>query len=156
LKSPEWTVDDLVSGTDAGNYYIDQSIEEDAAEYEKIVATEWFKVTRGRSDPDLLATVFLTIAAGMPPTRSLLMREARLLIEAIRAKGFDSAAVTRFIQTCAPVDNQVSLLHMWNEDLLPEAEEHLPDPGQTDFKMVHALNYLRENCNASWSRRGNR
>lgn len=154
LKSKKWTAEDVIAGAGAGTYFVDDSLDEDLAHYEQIVATEWTRATAGRSDPDTLATVFLRIAAGLPPKPSLLLREAKALIGAVRANGFDSAAVVRFIETCAPLGKQEGLLHMWQGDLLPEAEGQLADPAGDDTKMVRALKYLRECCIASWKSAG--
>ena len=154
LKSKKWTAEDVITGAGAGTYFVDESLDEDIAHYEQIVATEWINATAGRNDPDTLATVFLRIAAGMPPRPSLLLREARALIGAVRARGFDSAAVVHFITTCAPLGKQEGLLHMWQGDLLPEAEVQLADPDGDDTKMVRALKYLRECCIANWKSAG--
>ena len=154
LKSKKWTAEDVITGAGAGTYFVDESIDEDLAHYEQIVATEWTKATGGRSDPDTLATVFLRIAAGMPPRPSLLLREAKTLIGAVRARGFDSTAVVDFIKTCAPLGKQEGLLHMWQGDLLPEAEVQLADAAGDDTKMVRALKYLRECCIANWKSAG--
>lgn len=154
LKSKKWTAEDVIAGAGAGTYFVDDSLDEDLAHYEQIVATEWTKATGGRNDPDTLATVFLRLAAGMPPKPSLLLREAKALIGAVRANGFDSAAVVRFIETCAPLGKQEGLLHMWQGDLLPEAEGQLADPAGDDTKMVRALKYLRECCIANWKSAG--
>lgn len=150
LKSKQWTAEELIAGSGAGTYFIDESVDEDLAHYEEIVAAEWTRVTGGRSDPDTLATVFLSLAAGLPPRRSLLLREAKALIGAVRAKGFDSAAVVRFIETCAPLGKQEGLLQMWQDDLLAEAELRLADPAGDDSGMVRALKYLKECCITSW------
>jgi hypothetical protein len=150
LKSKQWTAEELIAGAGAGTYFIDESVDEDLAHYEEIVAAEWTRVTGGRSDPDTLATVFLSLAAGLPPRRSLLLREAKALIGAVRAKGFDSAAVVRFIETCAPLGKQEGLLQMWQDDLLAEAELRLADPAGDDSGMVRALKYLKECCITSW------
>lgn len=154
LKSKKWTAEDVIAGAGAGTYFVDDSLDEDLAHYEQIVATEWTKATGGRNDPDTLATVFLRLAAGMPPKPSLLLREAKALIGAVRANGFDSAAVVHFIETCAPLGKQEGLLHMWQGDLLPEAEGQLADPAGDDTKMVRALKYLRECCIANWKSAG--
>jgi hypothetical protein len=154
LKSKKWTAEDVIAGAGAGTYFVDDSLDEDLAHYEQIVATEWTKATGGRNDPDTLATVFLRLAAGMPPKPSLLLREAKALIGAVRANGFDSAAVVRFIETCAPLGKQEGLLHMWQGDLLPEAEGQLADLAGDDTKMVRALKYLRECCIANWKSAG--
>jgi hypothetical protein len=149
LQSPECSAQKIIAGQ-IGPFFIDENIEKDLAEYERSVAAEWFKVMRGKSDPDSLATVFLTIAARMPPKRALLKREAKELIAAIRENGFDSESVVRFIETDAPIDTRDELLHMWQEELLPEARDELVDPMQDDTQMERALNYLRERCIAKW------
>ncbi len=154
LKSKKWTVEEVITGAGAGNFFVDDSLDEDLAHYEQIVAAEWTQATGGRSDPDTLATVFLRLAAGLPPRPSLLLREARALIGAVRAQGLDSAAVVSFIETCAPLGKQEGLLQMWQGDLMPEAEVQLADPEGDDTKMVRALKYLRECCIANWKSAG--
>ena len=150
LKSPEYSANDFISGNEVGVFYVEEGVEEDMAEFERAVAPEWHKVTQGRSDPDLLATIFLSIATGMPPKRSLLLREAKLLIKTFRQQGFNSTAVDDFIQIYAPHDKRDDLLEMWSNDLLPESQVALSDPSGDDTRLVRALAYLRENCIANW------
>jgi hypothetical protein len=156
LKGKRWSAEDVISGEGQGTFFVDMSIDDDVAEYERITTTEWSKVTRGRTDPDFLATVFLSMAAGMPPKRSLLLREAKALIAAVRENGFDSVSVIKFIETYAPPDKQEGLLHMWKDDLLPDAEMQLLDPLRDDTTMVRALRYLKEYGIANWKSDGRR
>ena len=146
--------EDFITGEAAGYFHVEEGADEDIAEYEKGVAAEWYRVTQGRNDPELLATVFLTIAAGMPPKRSLLLREGKALIETVRRDGFKTTAVEQFILSSAPHEKREGMLEMWKQDLLPEAEVALSDPLRDDTSMVRSLAYLRENCIANWKSSG--
>lgn len=147
------TADKLLYGESGEGYFFRESLDEDNGEYDRLVAKEWHRVTKGDSDdPAVLATVFLFLATGLPPKASMLQREGKDLIRNFRTSGFDSAAVTRFINEHAPHALQEELLKFWLEELESEAEGQLADkdPNFPDSHMDRGLEYLRKTCAASW------
>lgn len=150
------SADKLLYGDVGQPYFVSESLDEDVREYDRLVAREWDRVTRGESDdPAVLATVFLFLATGLPPKASMLLREAKELIGIFRSAGFDSPAVTDFIDRHAPEAIRDDLRKSWEDDLRGEAQEQLADsdPNWPDSHMERALDYLRKTCCAAWKER---
>jgi len=140
------------SGGSGGMYFVSESLDEDVREYDRLVAREWDRVTRGEADdPAVVATVFLFVAAGFPPKPSLLLREAKEIIRVFRTCDFDSRAVIKFVDDHAPEAMREDLLKFWKDELKSEAEEQLSDrdPNWPDTHMARALEYLRKTCRAT-------
>lgn len=153
LKSGENKPADFLFGDSAGLFFVRESLDEDVGEFDQMVAREWVRITRGKTDPATIATVFLFIATGQPPKAAALLKEAKDIIDRFRRNGFDSDAVCRFIDEQAPPEQQRELRAMWLEDLKPEAEVQLADPNGDDTYMDRALPYLKQTCVASWKGR---
>lgn len=150
------TADKLLYGDSGKGYFVITNLDEDASEYDRLVAKEWHRVTRGEADdPAVVATVFFFVATGIPPKATLLLREAKDVIGNFRAGGFDSKAVSDYIVNHAPEALQADLQKSWEEDLKPEAEQQLADtdPNWPDTYMERALEYLRKTCSATWKSR---
>ncbi|HEY9098633.1 MAG TPA: hypothetical protein VIN38_07175 [Thiobacillus sp.] len=153
IRKPANTADKLLYGQAGESYFIQESIDDDVREYDRMVAKEWDRVTHGESDdPAVLATVFLMLATGLPPKASMLLREARDIIRNYRAQGFDTQAVIRFIDEHAPESLHEELRKFWQEDLKRDAEDQISDtdPNWPDTHMERAIEYLRKTCAASW------
>ena len=153
IRKPTNTADKLLYGQAGGPYFIQESIDDDVREYDRMVAKEWDRITQGESDdPAVLATVFLMLATGLPPKASMLLREAKDIIRNYRTQGFDTQAVIRFIDEHAPESLQEELRKFWAEDLKRDAEEQISDtdPNWPDTHMERATEYLRKTCAASW------
>ncbi len=153
IRKPANTADKLLYGQAGESYFIQESIDDDVREYDRMVAKEWDRVTHGESDdPAVLATVFLMLATGLPPKASMLLREAKGIIRNYRAQGFDTQAVIRFIDEHAPESLHEELRKFWNEDLKRDAEEQISDtdPNWPDTHMERAIEYLRKTCSANW------
>jgi hypothetical protein len=153
IRAAGSTADKLLYGGDGLSYFVAESLDEDVREYDRLVAKEWDRITRGEGDdPAVVATVFLLVATGLPPKASLLLKEAKELVRAYRTAGFDSAAVISFINTHAPEASREDLIKFWQEDLKSEAGESLADtdPNWPDTHMERATEYLRKTCIASW------
>jgi hypothetical protein len=152
IRAAGSTADKLLYGGEA-SYFVAESLDEDVREYDRLVAKEWDRITRGEADdPAVVATVFLLVATGLSPKASLLLKEAKELVRVFRTTGFDSAAVISFINTHAPEASREDLLKFWQEDLKSEAGESLADtdPNWPDTYMERATDYLRKTCIASW------
>ncbi len=153
LKSDEKSADEILHAEAQGAFFIREMPEEDVVAYDKLVAREWVRITKGNADdPAVLATIFLNVATGQPAKATALLKEAKSVIQAFRTRGFDSAAVLAFIEEHAPFEQKDDLKAMWLEDLKPDAEVHLADndPQMPDAYMERALQWFRKNCSASW------
>jgi hypothetical protein len=156
IRAPSSTADKLLYGESGEMYFVVGSLDEDAREYDRLVAREWDRVTHGEADdPAVVATVFLFLATGLPPKASMLQREAKEVIRVFRTSGFDSQAVIRFVGDHAPEAMRKDLQKFWKDELQGEAEEQLGDrdPNWPDTHMERALEYLRTTCRAAWKAR---
>ena len=136
-----------------GAFFVRDMPEEDVVAYDKLVAKEWVRITKGEADdPAVLATLFLNVATGHPPKASALLKDAKSIIATFRTQGFDHKAVLAFIEDHAPFEQREDLKAMWSKDLKPDAEIHLADndPQMPDTHMDRALKYFRQNCVANW------
>lgn len=153
IRKPSNTADSLLYGESGQPFFVVENIDEDNRDYERLVAQEWHRVTKGDGDdPAVVSTVFLLIATGLSAKPKILLREAREIIRIFRASGFNSDAVINFIDTHAPHESREDLRRQWLEDLMPEAELDLSDkdPNFPDTHMDRALEYLRKTCATSW------
>lgn len=156
IRASSSTADKLLYGDSGENYFVSESVDEDVREYDRLVAREWDRVTRGEADdPAVVATVFLFVATGFPPKASLLLREAKEVIRVFRTCGFDPQAVIKFVDDHAPEAMREDLQKFWKDELKSEAEEQLSDrdPNWPDTHMARALEYLRKTCRATWKAR---
>jgi hypothetical protein len=156
IRAQDSTADKLLYGDTAQPYFVSESLDEDVSEYDRLVAREWQRVTRGESDdPQVLATVFLLLATGLPPKATLLLKDAREVTRIFRSSGFDSDAVLAFVEQNAPESQRADLRRAWSDDIRREAEERLADtdPNWPDAYMERALAYLHGACRATWKSR---
>lgn len=150
------SADKLLNGDSGLAFFVNVNLDEDVREYERLVAKEWDRVTRGKGDdPAVLASIFLCLATGQPAKAAVLLKEAKAIIQRFRTAGFDSAAVLAFIEAHAPEALRDDLRRFWLEDLMLEAQEQLADadPNWPDAYMERALEYFRQTCNAAWKGR---
>ncbi len=153
LQSADKSVDELLHAEAQGAFFVREVPEEDVVAYDKLVAREWVRITKGDADdPAVLATIFLNVATGHPPKAAALLKEAKAIIQSFRTNGFDSNAVLAFIDAYAPFEQREDLKAMWAQDLKPDAEIHLADndPQMPDAYMERALKYFKQNCVGSW------
>lgn len=156
IRASSSTADKLLYGDSGENYFVSESVDEDVREYDRLVAKEWDRVTRGEADdPAVVATVCFFVATGFPPKSSLLLREAKEIIRVYRTCGFDSQAVIKFVDDHAPEAMREDLQKFWKDELQGEAEEQLSDrdPNWPDTHMERALEYLRKTCRVAWKAR---
>lgn len=150
------TADSLLYGETSRPFFFIENVDEDVREYERLVAHEWHRVTRGEGDdPAVVSTVFLLVATGFPAKSKLLLREGQDIIRVFRSAGFNSRAVLDYIDAHAPQETREDLKRQWLEDLKPEAETDLADsdPSFPDSHMERALEYMRKTCAVSWKAR---
>jgi hypothetical protein len=156
IRAASSTADKLLYGESGETYFVRESLDEDVREYDRLVAREWDRVTRGEADdPAVVATVCFFVATGLPPKAAMLLREGKEIIRIFRTSGFDSQAVIKFIDDHAPEAIRQDLKASWTDDLRREAEERLADldPNWPDAHMERALEYLRQTCSAAWKAR---
>lgn len=157
LRASGKSADALLHGEAAGDYFVNENVTEDLGEYDRLVAREWHRVTKGEGDdPSVVATIFLFVATGFAAKASALQREAREIIQSFRKSGFNSPAVLNFIEAHAPHEMRDDLREFWRNDLMPEAEINLADldPEMPDSHMERALRYFQKTCQTSWKGRG--
>jgi hypothetical protein len=128
-------------------YFMRETGLEDVDSFDAFVSKEWHEATGGKEDPYSRLTLFMCLAAGVKPKTTLSDVEARAMLRRVRKHGFDSAAVSTFIEQSAPFEIKHNLLALWDEEFLPEAMERLLDDSDTTY--VRAMRFLAENCNVS-------
>ena len=156
IRMPQNSADKLLHGASGQPYFVSENLDEDVREYDRLVAREWDRVTRGKADdPAVLATVFLFVAAGLAPKAIMLLKEAKEIIRIVRVSGFDDRAVNGFIDEHAPEADRDDLRRFWSHDLKNEAAEQLADndPNWPDVHMERALEYLRKTAAPAWKGR---
>lgn len=156
IRAASSTADKLLYGESGEVYFVSESLDEDVREYDRLVAKEWDRVTRGETDdPAVVATVFFFVATGFPPKATMLLREAKDIVRVFRTAGFDSPAVIKFVNEHAPESIREDLQKSWADDLKREAEDQLADhdPNWPDTHMERALEYLRKTCQVAWKAR---
>lgn len=157
LQASSLSVDALLHDETDGGYFVNEDLVEELGEYDRLVAKEWTRITKGEGDdPSVMATIFFFLATGLPASAQALQREAKDVIQRFRNAGFNSVAVLEFIEAHAPHEMRAELRHFWLDDLMPEAEIHLADidPEMPDSHMERALRYYQKTANAAWKGRG--
>ena len=124
-------------------YFVREFGPEDASQFDIAASAEWRKITGGKSDDASLLTVFVCLAADLPPKPSLSKAAARALIRKVRANGFQCPPVLAFLRESAPFQMRDDLETLWLE-FFPEAETYLLD--ESDSTLNEALVYLNDNC----------
>ncbi|MES2934511.1 MAG: hypothetical protein V4805_13605 [Pseudomonadota bacterium] len=124
-------------------YFIRDHEVEDTSDYDALVSKEWTKVTKGKNDTDALLTLFLCLAADVPPKTSLSEKSAKTLLKKIREHGLHPELAVEFIKTHAPHEKQEGLLEDWG-NFMQDAESYLLDDWDATFHG--ALRFLEENC----------
>ncbi|MCM8612865.1 hypothetical protein [Accumulibacter sp.] len=117
---------------------------EDAGRFDAAACADWQRITAGRTDDSSLLTIFVCLAADLPPQPVLNKVAARALIRKARREGFKRLPVLGLIRALAPYEMQDDLEALWKE-FFPEAEAVLLDAADTQF--ADALDFLRDNCN---------
>ncbi len=100
-------------------------------DYAALVTDEWQTVTKGKTDTDSMNTVFLCIAAGLPPKPTIGAMEAKAAIRALCAlpdlhdDNESLRRVPEFIYRNAPHQMIDGLIALWEEEFLPEVVQGL-------------------------------
>ena len=96
---------------------------EEVSDYDALVTNEWRKVTKGSTDSDSMNTIFLCLAAGLPPKPAISATEAKAAVRAIRNDPAGLKSVTEFIHRSAPHQMIDGLVSLWADEFLPEVVE---------------------------------
>lgn len=129
----------------AGLFFFDTHNLDDITHHDREAALAWQDITgRLGAHTDVQCAILLSIAAGLPPTRSLRKKDAVAIWQHCRQYPLDTPAVHRFIDSVVPFEYQADMRRMWDEDLGPEAQLEL------GHDKDHALDYLRQACRTSW------
>ena len=130
IADPKTPLDDLVREYHARFSAFARLQEVD--DYAALVTDEWQSVTKGKTDTDSMNTVFLCIAAGLPPKPAITAAEAKAAIRALSAlpdlHDADDESLRRvpdFIYKNAPHQMIDGLIAQWEEEFLPEVVQGL-------------------------------
>ena len=93
------------------------------SDYDALVTNEWRKVTKGSTDSDSMNTIFLCLAAGLPPKPAISATEAKAAVRAIRNDPAGLKSVTDFIHRSAPHQMIDGLVSLWTDEFLPDVVE---------------------------------
>ena len=128
--------------------------EDDQKEYEKLVAKEWYKLTKGEDDDSLFLTILLLVATGCAPKPSMLLKDAKAVISRYRTTGFNKVAALKFIEEHAPHTMYEDLKVLLNE-LESDCKVYLADDDtiMPDQYMGRALKHIKSMCKVSWKDR---
>lgn len=138
-------------GVDAGPlssvFYFEADALDELTHHDQEKETLWRKITGGKgTDPYVLCTLLLTVAAGMEPRSTLRKKDALELVARYREHGFNNdEGLATFIQQVVPFQMQSDVTRLWNEDLGPDARDHL-DNDDVDY----VLSYLHDTCSATF------
>lgn len=125
-------------------YFIRNSGLEDVDHFDALVSKEWHKITKGKEDIYSRVTIFMCLATGIKPKPTISETEAKTMVRRVRKDGFDSAAVVAFINDAAPFELKETLVSLWEDEFLPEAEDRLLD--DSDTKYERGVRFLKEHC----------
>ncbi|CAM8657007.1 hypothetical protein MCEMSE6_02722 [Oxalobacteraceae bacterium] len=103
---------------------------------------KWESLTKGKADIFTFQTILLCVAANLPPTNTLSISKAKILIRNIRKFRTDDSSVNFFIETHSPFERQGELQSIWFA-LKEEVDTFILS---SDKKINNALNYLKNNC----------
>ena len=115
------------------------------SDYDALVTNEWRKVTKGSTDSDSMNTIFLCLAAGLPPKPAISATEAKAAVRAIRNDPAGLKNVTDFIHRSAPHQMIDGLVSLWTDEFLPEVvEPRILD--DLDDALEPLVRLLAEHC----------
>lgn len=141
----------FLHGVDAGPlnsvFFFEADALDELTHHDQEKEALWRRITGGKgADPYVLCTLLLTVAAGMEPRPALRKKDALELHERYRQGGLNDDVVLTFIEQIVPFQMQSDVARLWNEDLGPDARDHLDDD------VDRALRYLHDTCIASFKR----
>ncbi len=126
-----------------GRYFWVEDALAEVDQHERSASAAWTRLTGGNADDGSLLTLFLCLAAGVPPKTLLSEKSATALLRKIRKSGFHPALAQQYIAEHAPAQHQDAYASLW-EAFVEEAQATL------ESDAVHSLNdalaLLRREC----------
>jgi hypothetical protein len=127
-----------------GRYFWFEDALSEVAEHDRARSASWDRLLAGHGDDSSLLTLFLCVAAGVPPKNLWSEKAACSLIRKVRKSGLQADLVMRFIESHAPEQHQEDYCRLWL-DFVAEAQQTLLS--DHDSKLADALALLRRECN---------
>jgi len=129
-----------------GRYFWIEDALSEVSQHDRLRSGLWAKITQGHEDDGTLLTLFLCVAAQVPPKTLLTDKTAATLIRKIRKNGFFPELAKAYITEHAPEQHQDDYQQLW-QDFVEEVQRILLS--DHDAKLVDALGLLRRECNVS-------
>lgn len=142
IKDAKLNLDKLVFQL-KDRYYLLEDELADASALDALVAKEWAKITKGKTDVDSLMSLFFNLALAMPPKTSISEKNAKSMIKKMREQGWQPELATAWIREHAPHEKQEGLLEDW-DNFVVEAENYLLDEWDTYYSA--AMRFLSVHC----------
>jgi hypothetical protein len=127
-----------------GRYFWIEDALSEVDDFDRAASVSWNKATAGHSDDSALLTLFLCIAATIPPKTLLSSRAASALLRKIRKRGVKAELVSDYILENAPAHFQSDYLKLW-QDFLHDAQDVLLSDHDCD--LLDAMAMMRRECN---------
>jgi hypothetical protein len=127
-----------------GRYHWADGDAGEIGDFDRAVSDQWAKLTQGHTDDSSLLTLFVCIAAGVPPKTALTETAAASLVRRLRKHGYDEEKPADFIREFAPHEHHNDYQRLWKQ-FAAETRRDLLD--ERDTKLFEALSALRLHCN---------
>ncbi len=142
VKDSKLNLDKLVFQLKDRYYLLDDELA-DASALDALVAKEWAKITKGKTDVDSLISLFFNLALAMPAKTSISEKNAKAMIKKMREQGWQPELARSWIRAHAPHEKQEGLLEDWDNFVI-EAENYLLDEWDTYYSA--AMRFLSMHC----------
>ncbi len=127
-----------------GRYHWADGDAGEIGDFDRAVSDQWARLTQGHTDDSSLLTLFLCIAAGVPPRTALTESAAASLVRRLRKHGYDAEKPSDFIREFAPHEHHNDYQRLWKQ-FADDTRRDLLD--ERDTKLFEALSALRLHCN---------
>lgn len=127
-----------------GRYHWSDGDAGEIGDFDRAVSAQWSKLTQGHTDDSSLLTLFLCIAAGVPPKTALSETAAASLVRRLRKHGYDADKPAEFIREFAPHEHHNDYQRLWKQ-FAAETRRDLLD--ERDTRLFEAMTALRLHCN---------
>lgn len=142
VKDSKSNLDKLVFQLKDRFYLLDDELADTSA-LDALVAKEWAKITKGKTDVDSLMSLFFNLALEMPAKTSITEKNAKSMVKKMREHGWQPELASAWIRQHAPHEKQEGLLEDW-DNFVVEAENYLLDEWDTYYSA--ALRFLSMHC----------
>lgn len=142
IKDTKLNLDKLVFQL-KDRYYLLEDELADSSALDALVAKEWAKITKGKTDVDSLMSLFFSLALDMPAKTSISEKNAKAMIKKMREQGWQPELASAWIRQHAPHEKQEGLLEDW-DNFVVEAKNYLLDEWDTYYSA--AMRFLSVHC----------